>query len=67
MRLRILTEIFLLFCVFAGGCENDYGQSEVKGFTDYEAEARTQINSDNMEAELDRLEAVIESELSLEP
>jgi len=55
----------LLFCF--GGCkksgpEASSDEPAVKTMAEYEAEAKSQINEDNMEAELEKLEKEIEQD-----
>ena len=59
----------VIFCIT--GCKKDSGQSEasqqsVKTSAEYEAEAKEQINKENMDRELDELEKALEQEISQE-
>ncbi|HUW18158.1 MAG TPA: hypothetical protein VMW16_02535 [Sedimentisphaerales bacterium] len=63
----------VVFCV--SGCKKRSGQSEVsqprkeaaKTAVQYEAEAKEQINKDNMAAELERLEKEIDQDAAANP
>ena len=68
MVLIILTAM-VVFCV--SGCkkdsdQSDTGQQSVKTAAEYEAEAKEQINKENMVSELDELEKSLEQEISEE-
>jgi len=53
-----------VFCL--SGCKKSGSEPEQKTMADYEAEAREQINKDNMDKELEQLEKQLEQELSQE-
>jgi hypothetical protein len=59
----------VVFCVT--GCKKDSDESganqqSVKTAAEYEAEAKEQINKENMDRELDELEKSLEQEISQE-
>ena len=70
----MVKRIFILFLVAAitvlcmNGCKkkSDEEPVEVKTEAEYKAEAEKQINTENMEAELDKLEKEIEQEAATE-
>ena len=65
----IVLTAMVIFCVT--GCKKDSGESgasqqSVKTAAEYEAEAKEQINKENMDRELDDLEKTLEQEISQE-
>jgi ABC-type phosphate/phosphonate transport system substrate-binding protein len=64
--LIIVLTAMVVFCV--NGCKKDSSQTEqdVKTAAEYKAEAKEQINKENMARELDELEKTLEEELSQE-
>lgn len=58
--------------LWLGGCKKRSSEAEpnmpvVKTMAEYEAEAKEQINEENMAAELESIEKTLEKEISEEP
>ncbi len=65
---RVILIIALMAMTSFGfsGCKKSTDEEEVKTAAEYKAEAKEQINEDNMAAELERLEKELEQDVSQE-
>jgi hypothetical protein len=68
----VIVVLIVISVVFLEGCKKQSGDSGtsgevVKTMAEYGAEAEREIDEDNMEAELRKIEEAMESELSEEP
>ena len=71
-RISVLFTLTVVWLCLLGGCEKDSGEAEpereeVKTMAEYRAEAEKEINEENMEDELKKLEEAIEQDISQEP
>jgi hypothetical protein len=55
------------FCISGCGGDDESDEIEVKTEAEYKAEAEAQINEENMDEELAKIEKALEKELSEEP
>lgn len=65
-KLLVIAIVVAISLSCLSGCKKSGPESEQKTMADYEAEAREQINKDNMDKELEQLEKQLEQELSQE-
>ena len=71
-RISVLFTLIVVWLSLLGGCKKDSGEAEpepeaVKTVAEYRAEAEKEINEENMEDELKKLEEAIEQDISQEP
>jgi len=69
-KLYIIFVIVVLSCLLATGCKkksSDTEAEQVKTTAEYEAEADQEIDSSNMDAELERIEKELAAEEQQEP
>jgi len=71
-KISIIIIVLLLSMPCLNGCEKrsdktQTDQEPVKTEAEYAAEAKEQINKDNMDQELERLEKSVEQDISEEP
>ena len=64
-RMIIWISIMVLAVLCANGCKKKSDES-IKSQAEYKAEAKEQIDTENMESELDKLEGVLEQDISTE-
>ncbi len=68
-KLYIIFVIVVLSCLVTTGCKkksSDTEAEQVKTTAEYEAEAEQEIDSSNMDAELERIEKEVDAEEQLE-
>ena len=63
-KLSLILTLMLAMVFTISGCSKKESAPEVKTETEFKAEAQEQINEENMDEELNRLEKEIESDLS---
>jgi len=71
-KLYIIFVIVMLSCLVTAGCKKKSSEAEteleeVKTTAEYEAEAEQEIDSSNMDAELERIEKELAAEEQQEP
>lgn len=71
-RILIIVIMAVLSVFYLNGCkerssDTQSDQEEVKTAAEYEADAKEQINKDNMDEELERIENELEQDISQEP
>lgn len=69
-KLYIIFVIVMLSCLVTTGCKkksSDTEAEQVKTTAEYEAEAQQEIDSSNMDAELERIEKELAAEEQQEP
>jgi len=69
-KLYIIFVIVMLSCLVTTGCKKKSSETEteqVKTTAEYEAEAEQEIDSSNMDAELERIEKELAAEEQQEP
>jgi hypothetical protein len=71
-KVLFIVVLIVISMVFVEGCKKRSGESESGGevsktVAEYETEAEREINEDNVEAELKKIEEAVELEASEEP
>lgn len=68
-RILIIVIMAVMSVFYLNGCKERSSdtQEEVKTAAEHEADAKEQINKDNMDEELERIENELEQDISQEP
>ena len=68
-KILLISVVVAMAVFYLGGCKksesgSEPNQAETKTKAEYDTEAKEQINEDNMDAELERIEKELEEELT---